>query len=90
LKIRCTLAFRCRTVETARMLAEVLSPDNRSVPKEQSFTQSLDGAVLTFRLEAGSTPSLSTTVASLLSDAGLFQEVWLLSRDRQAKERGTC
>ena len=85
MKVRCALSLKCPYAKTARMLADVLSPDNRSIPKEQNLIQSLDGGVLSFFIETGSIPSLSTTVLSLLTDAELFQEVWLLSRGGRAR-----
>jgi len=68
----------------ARQLEDVLAPDNTGVPKDQRFTMRRTGDSLVFLMETGTLPPLVATALSILSDASLFQEVWLLSRGGDA------
>jgi hypothetical protein len=68
----------------ADRLAAVLTPDNAGVPKDQSFSMSRVHGKLVFRAKSEVPSSLLTTAISVLTDASLFQEVWLLSREMRA------
>ena len=76
-KVRVTM--ECRDVKTANKLMTVLSPDNRVFPNDQRFTSELKGSKLVFQAESERPLSVVTSIESLLSDVGLFQEIWLLS-----------
>ncbi len=73
------VTMECRDVKTAKKLMMVLSPDNRAFPKDQRFTSEMKGKRLVFRAESERPFSVISTIESILSDVGLFQEVWLLS-----------
>jgi hypothetical protein len=64
----------------ADRLAAVLAPDNAGVPKDQGFSMSKVGGKLVFRAKSEVPSSLFATATSVLNDATLFQEIWLLSR----------
>jgi hypothetical protein len=77
------LLIECGDETVAAALNDALMPDNRYFPKDQRFQASRDGPVI--RFEVGSPrarPALST-VASIISDAKLFGDVWV-----EAKTRG--
>jgi hypothetical protein len=73
------LSIACRDAATARTLFTVLSPDNRAFPKDQRFTAGMKGMTLVFQAESERPMSVVSTIESILSDAGLFEAVWLLS-----------
>jgi hypothetical protein len=64
---------------TAKKLMTVLSPDNRMFPSDQRFTSELKGRKLVFEADSERPLSVVTTIESILSDVGLFQEIWTLS-----------
>ena len=75
------LRLVCRGAAEAEALSGVLSPDNRGLPAGQSLKMERRGKAVAFRL-AGPVPwAVAPAVASILADASLFQEVWLLSRN---------
>jgi hypothetical protein len=76
------LTVRCEGAAVARQLEDVLAPDNTGVPRDQRFTMRRAGDSLVFLMESEALPPLVSTALSILSDASLFQEVWLLSRGR--------
>jgi len=78
------LTFKCD--RSASSLTKVLSPDNRSVPSDQVLKMTLSGGQVTFSIESDRLPSAFTSLDSVLSDASLFQEVWLLSRPAGGRE----
>ncbi|HME19253.1 MAG TPA: hypothetical protein VKF15_05945 [Nitrososphaerales archaeon] len=84
MKTRGRLTVKCRDAAVARQLEDVLAPDNTGVPKDQRFTMRRTGDSLVFLMETGTLPPLVATALSILSDASLFQEVWLLSRGGDA------
>jgi hypothetical protein len=76
------LLIECSDGTVAAALNEALMPDNRHFPKDQRFQGSREGAVV--RINVGSPrarPALST-VASIISDAELFGDVWVEARTR--------
>ena len=79
------LTVRCRDATLARSLGEVLAPDNTGVPKDQRFSMSRRHGSLVFTIESPGPSALLSTALSILTDATLFQEVWLLSRGQDAE-----
>ncbi len=73
------VSIECRDRKTAAELLAVLEPDNRAFPKGQAFAAELSGRKLVFRLRSDRFMSMISTLEGILSDAQLFQEVWLLS-----------
>jgi hypothetical protein len=74
------LLIECADSTTATALNDVLMPDNRYFPKDQLFKASNDGTSIRFSVESPrSRPALST-VASIISDAKLFRDVWVGAR----------
>lgn len=84
MRTECRLTIHCMDAVSASQLGEVLAPDNVGMPRDQRFSMSKDQASLVFRVEAKSLASLSSAVISILRDAALFQEIWLLSRGKDA------
>jgi hypothetical protein len=77
------LLIECGDSTAATALNDVLMPDNRYFPKDQLFKASNDGTSIRFSVESPrSRPALST-VASIISDAKLFRDVWV-----EAKTKG--
>ena len=79
MKARVRVTMECRDVKTAKKLITVLSPDNRAFPNDQKFISELKGRKLVFQAESERPLSVVTTIESILSDVGLFQQIWLLS-----------
>ena len=73
------LVFACASEREAIALDEALAPDNKSVPKDQEFSSRREGANLIFRISSGRAPGCISSALGLLSDARLFQEVWMVS-----------
>lgn len=84
MRARERLTIRCSDSSMADHLAEVLAPDNVGVPKDQSFSVSRVHGKLVFRVKSEVPSSLFATAMSVLNDASLFQEIWLLSREMGA------
>lgn len=80
MKATVEVSIECRDRRTAEKLLAVLEPDNREFPKGQAFSSELSGRRLVLRLRSRDRfMSLVSTLEGMLSDAQLFQEVWLLS-----------
>ena len=77
------LTLGCSDAATAKSLATVLDPDNRSVPSDQRFEMLRGGSSVSFSIESEKLAAAFTSLDSVLTDAALFQEVWLLSRRRR-------
>jgi len=84
MKTSLRLTLGCAGSDTARKLAAVLGPDNRGVPGDQRFTMKLSGREVSFEIGSDRPSSAFSSLDSVLCDASLFQEVWLLSRARKA------
>ena len=82
------LVVRCRDASTAKSLAAVLSPDNKAVPSDQLFSMKVLSKSVTLRVESERARSGFNTVRSVLKDAALFREIWLISSEKGASERG--
>lgn len=78
------LVIRCDAAVTARKLVEVLRPDNRHVPPDQTLVVSREREKVTLTVKSERPGSALSSVESVLNDAALFQEVWLLSRPRES------
>jgi hypothetical protein len=70
-------------------LAEVLAPDNEGLPKGLRLTMKGEESAITFRVKAESASTALSTVLAILRDVSLFQEVWLLSREKDARPTRT-
>ena len=77
------LLIECGDEAVATALNDVLMPDNRYFPKDQMFKASKDGPSIQFRVESPRARPALGTVASIISDAVLFRDVWV-----EAKTRG--
>lgn len=84
--MRATILLRisCADAATAGKLETVLKPDNRKVPKGQSFSMLRKSGAVLFEIRSSQFQSALSSAQSVLSDASLFQEIWLLSRDAGA------
>ena len=70
------ITFECIGEREAASLEAALSPDNKSIPKDQRFSSERSGSVLTFRMSSPRAAGCISSALSLLSDAKLFQDVW--------------
>ena len=81
-----SLLLECEDDEVAKALHDVLMPDNRYFPKDQSFRASREGPVLRFDVESPRARPAISTIHSIVADARLFRDVWVESK---AKRPGT-
>lgn len=79
MKLTVELVITCDTPEEARSLQDVLAPDNKSVPKDQSFSSRADGEKLRFQIGSAKVSGCLSSAASILADTMLFQDVWSLT-----------
>ena len=70
------ITFECLGEREAASLEAALSPDNKSIPKDQLFSSERSGSVLRFKMSSPRAAGCISSALSLLSDAKLFQEVW--------------
>jgi hypothetical protein len=77
------LLIECGDEAVATALNDVLMPDNRYFPKDQLFKASRVGPSIRFSVESPRARPALSTVASIISDAKLFRDVWV-----EAKTRG--
>jgi hypothetical protein len=77
------LLIECVDETVAKALNEALMPDNRYFPKDQRFKASKEGSFIRFNVESPRPRPALSTVASIMSDARLFRDVWV-----EAKTRG--
>jgi len=82
LKASVTLTVRLSGLSEGKSLSAVLAPDNEGLPQGMLLSMATRGKVLELVVSAGSPSSSLSTVLALLRDVTLFQEVWLLSRQR--------
>ncbi len=75
-----SLSIECRDEEVAMALDAALMPDNRYFPKDQSFTSRREGRMLAFRIASPRVRPALTTTSSLIFDARLFSEVWVMAK----------
>lgn len=84
MKASVALRISCADESAARSLESVLSPDNAAVPRDQRFSMARRSSGLLFSIESDRVQSAVATAEGILSDAALFQEIWLISRRRRA------
>ena len=82
MKASVTLTVRLSGLSEGKSLSAVLAPDNEGLPQGMLLSMATRGKVLELVVSAGSPSSSLSTVLALLRDVTLFQEVWLLSRQR--------
>jgi hypothetical protein len=58
-------------------------PDNRYFPKDQSFQAEKEGSVIWFNVASPRARPVISTVASIISDARLFRDIWLEAETRK-------
>jgi hypothetical protein len=89
LKARATLTVRLSDAAEAKSLSAVLAPDNVGLPHGMLLSMATGGKVLELEVSAGSLSASLSTVLALLRDITLFQEVWLLSRQKGGRVQRT-
>lgn len=57
-------------------------PDNRHFPRDQRFEASMEGSLIRFVVASPRARPALSTVASILSDAKLFGDIWVEVRTR--------
>ncbi len=87
MRAQARLDIACSSDGDAEGLADVLRPDNVGTPKGDTFRAALKGSELRFEMSSEDLGSALSAAASLLDDAALFQEIWLLSRKMRAEPR---
>jgi len=70
------LLITCRSAEEAASLQRVLAPDNRAVPKDQTFSSRAHGRTLRFSISSARFSGCFSSGISILTDVRLFQDVW--------------
>lgn len=84
MKTRVVLSIRCSAEAARDKLESVLLPDNVGGPTGMRFSMRGAGRSLKFVMSSETASTAMSTAVALLRDVSLFQEVWLLSRDRDA------
>ena len=82
MKASVTLTVRLSGSSEGKSLSGVLAPDNEGLPRGMFLSMATRGKVLELVVSASTPSSSLSTVLALLRDITLFQEVWLLSRQR--------
>ena len=89
MKASTTLTVRLSGAAQGKSLSAVLAPDNEGLPKGMLLSMATRGKVLELVVSAGSPSASLSTVLAILRDVTLFQEVWLLSRQRGGRVQRT-
>lgn len=76
------LRIVCEDTGVCESLASVLAPDNRRAPRGLTIAMKRDGRTLTVTMNSDLPSAAVSGQASVLRDATLFQEIWLLSHAR--------
>jgi hypothetical protein len=84
LKTAATLSIRLADTESRKALYSVLAPDNEGLPPGLELAGSVEGRTVRYTVESGRPPTAVSTILALLRDVTLFQEIWLLSREKAA------
>jgi len=79
-----SLSVRCSNEKLRDKLQAVLAADNVGGPWGMRFSVTLRDEFLNFRVTSEAPATSLSTVISLLNDITLFQEVWLLSSQKDA------
>jgi hypothetical protein len=87
MKTSAVLVLTCDDPAARRQLQSVLSPDNEGGPRTLKVSAKAKGNILEFKVGADSILTALSTALSILRDASLFEEVWLLSHKSDAKVR---
>ena len=87
MKASTTLTVRLSGAAEGKSLSAVLAPDNEGLPQGMLLSMSIKGKVLELVVSAGSPSASLSTILALLRDITLFQEVWLLSREKGGMAR---
>ncbi len=82
MKARVEMLAGCTDGHTLESLASVLAPDNEGAPRGMRLTSASRGRTLSIIIESDSASSSISTALAILKDMRLFDEVWLLSRQR--------
>jgi hypothetical protein len=85
LMTRATLNLKIATNVARKSLISVLAPDSKRLPDGLRFSMRVKGGVTEFSIESASPSTSLSTVLALLRDIALFQEVWLLSHEKDAQ-----
>ena len=78
------LLIKCADVHVRRQLVSVLTPDNDGAPRGMTLRMGARKGTLEFHVASDSLSGAVSTAIAVLRDVLLFQEVWLLSRARDA------
>ncbi len=79
-----SLSVTCVNRRVRDQLQSVLAPDNVGGPEGMRFSMNGEGVFLKFLVRSETPATSLSTAISLLKDISLFQEVWLLSRQKDA------
>jgi hypothetical protein len=85
LKTTATLTLEFSDARSRRSLAEVLAPDNRELPRGLSLNGGGGPKSIQLTMESESPSTSLSTALAFLRDIALFQEVWLLSHDKDGR-----
>ena len=83
------LSIECGDGRVAAALSQALMPDNRYFPKDQRFQASKEGPIVRFNVASPRARPAFSTVASIVSDARLFRDIWLFARAGARKRPAT-
>jgi len=89
LKASATLTVRLSGAAEGKSLYAVLRPDNEGLPRGMNLSMSVRDKILQLVISAGSPSASLSTALALLRDITLFQEVWLLSRQKGGRVQRT-
>jgi len=76
------LLMECNDEAAAHALNEALMPDNRHFPRDQRFDASIEGSIIRFTIASPRARPALSTVASIISDARLFRDIWVEVKTR--------
>ena len=82
MRVRAELTVTMSRAAAGKSLSAVLAPDNEGLPRGMLLSMSVRGRLLELVVSAGSPSASLSTILALLRDITLFQEVWLLSREK--------
>ena len=88
MKTTVSLTLELSDESVARAIASVLAPDNEGLPRGLRLSMAGRGSRMEVEIESDSPGTTLSTVLAILRDIRLFQEVWLLSRGKDARVRG--
>jgi len=74
--------MECGDEAAADALNQALMPDNRHFPRDQRFHASKEGPLVRFTVASPRARPALSTVASIISDAKLFGDIWVEVKTR--------